>query len=151
MEGKEEWEGRLEVCYNKRWGTVSGDQWTLTNSHVVCNALGYNITSKSFLQLQRYLYLTSCPIELSTMFCYELLVAIMFCLLSLPTDEVADQSTPGAPSKPLYYHDVRCSERDMTLLDCGFTVYTGLTMTHSHAIVKCKQRKTYKKHFLKCI
>ena len=52
MEGKEEWEGRLEVCYNKRWGTVSGDNWTLTNSHVICNALGYNITSKTFLQLQ---------------------------------------------------------------------------------------------------
>ena len=49
MEGKEEWEGRLEVCYNKRWGTVSGDEWSLTNSHVVCNALGYNITSKTFL------------------------------------------------------------------------------------------------------
>ena len=52
MEGKEEWEGRLEVCYNKRWGTVSGDKWTLTNSHVICNALGYNTTSKTFLQLQ---------------------------------------------------------------------------------------------------
>ena len=52
MEGKEEWEGRLEVCYNRRWRTVSGDNWTLTNSHVICNALGYNITSKTFLQLQ---------------------------------------------------------------------------------------------------
>ena len=52
MEGKDEWEGRLEVCYNRRWGTVSGDEWTLTNSHVVCNALGYNTTSKPFLQLQ---------------------------------------------------------------------------------------------------
>ena len=52
MEGKEEWQGRLEVCYNRRWGTVSGDNWTLTNSHVVCNALGYNTTSKTFLQLQ---------------------------------------------------------------------------------------------------
>ena len=52
-------------------------------------------------------------------------------LLTLSSkDERADQSTAGAPSKPLYYHDVQCSERDLTLIDCGFTVYTDLTMTH---------------------
>ena len=46
MEGETEWEGRLEVCLNRRWGTVGGNEWTQTNSHVVCNALGYDITSK---------------------------------------------------------------------------------------------------------
>ena len=94
------------------------------------------------------------------MFCYKLSLCdsynyLQFWLLSLPTDEQADQSTPGAPSKPLYYHDVQCSERDMTLLDCGFTVYTDLTMTRSHAVVKCKQRKTNSRSTLeidlKCI
>ena len=45
-EGETEWEGRLEVCLNGRWGTVGGNEWTQTNSHVICNALGYDITSK---------------------------------------------------------------------------------------------------------
>ena len=35
------WEGRLEVCYNGRWGTVGADDWTNNNSDVVCEALGY--------------------------------------------------------------------------------------------------------------
>ena len=41
MEGDNQLEGRLEVCYNSRWGTVGGDEWTETNSRVVCNSLGY--------------------------------------------------------------------------------------------------------------
>ena len=42
MEGKDQYEGRLEVCYNGRWGTVGADEWTETNSRVVCNSLGYD-------------------------------------------------------------------------------------------------------------
>ena len=42
MEGEFEWEGRLEVCFGQRWGTVSSDGWTETNSQVVCNDLGYD-------------------------------------------------------------------------------------------------------------
>ena len=49
MEGKKEWEGRLEICIGRRWGTVGADGWTQTNSDVVCNALGYDITSELLL------------------------------------------------------------------------------------------------------
>ena len=69
------------------------------------------------------------------------LYLIFFCLL-IYADEPADQSTPTAPSKPLYYHNIKCSERDLTLLECGFTKYLDLTETHSQAIVKCAERKS---------
>ena len=46
MEGKTEWEGRVEICLNRRWGTVGGSEWTEANSHVVCNLLGYNISGE---------------------------------------------------------------------------------------------------------
>ena len=42
MEGDNQLEGRLEVCYSGRWGTVGADEWTETNSRVVCNSLGYD-------------------------------------------------------------------------------------------------------------
>ena len=42
MEGEFESEGRLEVCFGQRWGTISGDGWTEVNSQVVCKDLGYN-------------------------------------------------------------------------------------------------------------
>ena len=43
MEGEFEWEGRLEVCFGQRWGTISSDGWTEANSQVVCNDLGYDL------------------------------------------------------------------------------------------------------------
>ena len=44
MEGKSEYEGRLEVCFNRRWGTFGSDGWTEINTQVVCNDLGYDLS-----------------------------------------------------------------------------------------------------------
>ena len=46
VEGETDWEGRVEMCVNGRWGTIGDSEWTLANSHVVCNSLGYDITGK---------------------------------------------------------------------------------------------------------
>ena len=34
-------EGRLEVCFDQRWGTINGDGWTHTDTQVACRQLGY--------------------------------------------------------------------------------------------------------------
>ena len=47
-----------------------------------------------------------------------------------------------APSKPLHYHSIRCTRRDLMLLDCGFkksSPYDYAEIEH-RAIVKCKER-----------
>ena len=48
VDGEKETEGRVEVCFSKRWGTISGDGWTQTESTIVCNDLGYEFTGKFF-------------------------------------------------------------------------------------------------------
>ena len=40
--GESEREGRVEVCNNRRWGTVCGKQWTDNNTAVVCRYLGFS-------------------------------------------------------------------------------------------------------------
>ena len=41
VDGDTGWEGRLEVCFNQRWGTVGGEAWDSTETEVVCRQLGY--------------------------------------------------------------------------------------------------------------
>ena len=48
MDGEKETEGRVEVCFSKRWGTIGGDGWTGTESNIICNDLGYEFTGKFF-------------------------------------------------------------------------------------------------------
>ena len=40
-DGATDVEGRVEICFSRRWETIGGDGWTQTESTVVCNDLGY--------------------------------------------------------------------------------------------------------------
>ena len=35
-------EGRLDVCFDQRWGTIDGDGWTHADTQVACRQLGYS-------------------------------------------------------------------------------------------------------------
>ena len=41
VSGKEEYEGRLEVCINQVWGTVCSRYWDSADTKVACRQLGY--------------------------------------------------------------------------------------------------------------
>ena len=39
--GDNEWEGRVEVCYNRRWGTICDDSWGENDARVACKMAGF--------------------------------------------------------------------------------------------------------------
>ena len=41
-----EYYGRVEICSNQRWGTLSYYHWTPSNAEVACKELGYQCMSK---------------------------------------------------------------------------------------------------------
>ena len=39
--GTSKYEGRVEICYERKWGTICGILWDNREAMVVCSQLGY--------------------------------------------------------------------------------------------------------------
>ena len=48
MGGAHNWEGRVEIFWNEKWGTVSDSLWTDDDARVVCSQLQHASGSGMF-------------------------------------------------------------------------------------------------------
>ena len=46
VDGQSQNEGRVEVCLNGAWGTVTDDRWSTIDGQVLCKQLGYSSQGK---------------------------------------------------------------------------------------------------------
>ena len=47
-------EGRVEICFGGRWGTVCDDPWNYYNAEVVCRQLGFGTAGKFVMISRKY-------------------------------------------------------------------------------------------------
>ncbi|CAI8015582.1 Neurotrypsin [Geodia barretti] len=96
VDGATDVEGRVEICFSRRWGTISGDGWTQAESTVVCNDLGYEATDKDY------------------------------------------SLRPAPNSMPVLLKGVRCTGKELSLLECGYR-RAPIVLNHVKDVaVRCK-------------
>ena len=42
--GSNQYEGRVEICFNETWGTICDGSWSTNDANVACRQLGYAAT-----------------------------------------------------------------------------------------------------------
>lgn len=53
--GRDQFEGRLEICFGGIWGTVCDDSWDTRDSEVVCRQLGHSIMGARTLRMSLFM------------------------------------------------------------------------------------------------
>lgn len=48
VNGRTKLEGRVEVCFGGRWGTICNDLWDQKDSSVICGQLGFSRNRELF-------------------------------------------------------------------------------------------------------
>ena len=42
--GADQYEGRVEICFNETWGTICDGSWSTNDANVACRQLGFAAT-----------------------------------------------------------------------------------------------------------
>ncbi len=69
VDGAAEFEGRVEVCLNNKWGTVCDDLWGSPEAQVVCRQLGFSDVENSVSFSNAFFGVGIVPIHLDEVSC----------------------------------------------------------------------------------
>ena len=108
--GEREYDGLLEVCFSQRWGTVSGDGWSASDTQVACRQLGFDTVGK--IRMSYYESGSLCP------------KGFWYIKVNIMTKE------SGILSAPIHMDNVACYGSEDKLIDCSY--HTTDTKKHQH-------------------
>ena len=104
--GRNEYEGRVEICQRGSWGTVCDDNWDDTDARVVCRQLGIFTGGKS------------CNLDIIDIAGYD----VHACLFAQLADAIATYRDMfidfGPGTGPIFLDEVGCTGSETTLDDC---------------------------------
>ena len=115
-------EGRVEICINNQWGTVTDDGWSSNETQVVCRQLGYSTDGKTWKQLKLK---SSSNDILATLMCHAGV-------------QYSGSAYFGQGNGSIFLDNVTCNGSEASLLSCSYTAPTS-SDSHSEDVgVKCQ-------------
>ena len=129
--GSTDYEGRVEVCINRVWGTVCQstshrswiNRWNSQDANILCRQLGHQDLGELFQCI--YSVVICCQIHFTLLAGSVVFTNIGFSF--------------GEGTGPVFLADLWCSGSETNLLECPHTVFVGTYCTHSRDVgVRCE-------------
>lgn len=153
VNGSLEYNGRLEVCNDGVWGTVTSDAWTHYESRVVCRQLGYSGLCQYTLLIHEFFLVCVCVLNVvvSPFFSFPSLSFSSFLSLCFFTFFIFlfldalhyDSSVFGSNYDiPIVMDRVYCGGFEENLFNCTFNSVPTSTDTHAKDIgIQCYSKE----------
>ena len=55
--GSYQWEGRVEIFFNRSWGTITDSDWTSEDTQAVCRTMGYFRSGEIYCNIKKAVHL----------------------------------------------------------------------------------------------
>ncbi len=110
--GADRAQGRVEMCFQQRWGSVCSDSWDNQAAAVVCRQLG--LTNECESKIDLYDHITTCLVHTCT------------CTAASAYRNLYNVAPFGTSGGQTVLSNVMCVGNESTLLDCSVFLSSNL-------------------------
>ena len=141
--GTNQSEGRVELCYNRQWGTVCDDLWDTSDAGVACKQLGYSGVGRYMTYLNP---VTNAQCITTVVYLVTMLVGFRSSCFKFPVCSGARAFSSaffGRGTGGIYLDNLGCRGNESRLIDCVHSTIGIHNCDHGDdAGLRC-QRKSY--------
>ena len=134
VNGTNNYEGRVEICWNETWGAVCDGMWSESGAQVACRQLGYPTTGNKSACIKITLF--------NTAFLFSWFVHLN------PTGATPlNNAFFGQGTGPILLNDLNCTSTESRLVDCHHNGIGQAVFCRGHmddAGLRCAERKLFK-------